>query len=153
MQIHTIHIALILILILIYSPLILILFIILIIYSSSPHHPSSSLIIRIIPSSSSSSTHHTHRTHHPLIVLVVFILLILTIIMGFWSLLYETNHPFQLALGSRAHGCCAARESSGSWGFRPGRRGPCFWRASTLYLFLQTNDEYMNGSFSFSVGR
>ena len=124
----------------------LILFIVLIIYSSSPHHMHHPLIIRIIPSPYSSSPHHTH---HPLIILrvliirivlvVLILLIILTILMGFWSLLYETNHPFHFALGSRAQGCCAARESSGSWGFMPGREGPCLWRASTVYLFLQTN--------------
>ena len=107
------------------------------------HHP---LIIRIIPLSYASSSHHPH---HPLIklivlitriVLVVLILLILSVIMGFWSLLYETNHPFQFALGSRAHGCCAARESSRSWGFRPGRRGQCFVGLQHLiYLLLQRN--------------
>ena len=148
MQIHIIHIALILVLILILT-LILILFIILIIRIII-------LIIRIIPSSYASSPHHPH---HPLIILIVLIirivlvvlilLIILTIIMGFWSRLYETNHPFQFALGSRAHGCCVASESSGSWGFRPGRRGPCIWWASTFYISFSSN-EYLNGFFLFS---
>ena len=101
-------------------------------YASSPHHPHHPLIILIIPSSYSSYSSYASSSSYSSSSSSSS-----WDFDGLWSLLYETNHPFQFALGSRAHGSCSARESSRSWGFTPGRRGPCLWRASTLSFFFK----------------